>query len=37
MEAKLAVQLTYKEQVPLYGIFIDLRKAFDAIDRASRF
>ena len=33
LEAKLAVQLAYKEQVPLYGIFIDLHKAFDAMDR----
>ena len=33
MEAKLAQQLAWIEQVPLYGIFIDLRKAFDAMDR----
>ena len=33
MEAKLAQQLACLEQVPLYGIFIDLRKAFDAMDR----
>ena len=32
LEAKLVVRLAYKEHVPLYGIFIDLRKAFDAID-----
>ena len=29
---KLAQQLAYIEQVPLYGIFFDLRKAYDAID-----
>ena len=32
-EVKLAQQLAYIEQVPLYGVFIDLRKAYDAIDR----
>ena len=32
LEAKLAVQLAYKEQVPLYGIFIDIHKAFDTMD-----
>ncbi|KAL7548851.1 hypothetical protein ACHAWF_012112, partial [Thalassiosira exigua] len=32
LEAKLAQQLAYLEQCPLYGIFIDLRKAFDAMD-----
>ena len=26
-------QLAYLEQVPLYGLFLDLRKAFDAMDR----
>ena len=29
---KLAQQLAYIEQVPLYGVFIDLRKAYDAMD-----
>ena len=33
MEAKLLQQLAFREQVPLYGIFLDLRKAFDAMDR----
>ena len=33
MEAKLAQQLAYREQRPLYGIFLDLRKAYDAMDR----
>ena len=33
MEVKLAQQLAYLEQVPLYGLFIDLRKAFDAMDQ----
>ncbi|KAL7550925.1 hypothetical protein ACHAWF_014991, partial [Thalassiosira exigua] len=33
LEAKLAQQLAWLEQHPLYGIFIDLRKAFDAMDR----
>ena len=33
MEVKLAQQLAYMDQVPLYGIFIDLRKAYDAMDR----
>ena len=33
MEAKLAQQLAYIEQVPLFGIFIDLHKAYDAMDR----
>ena len=32
-EVKLAQQLAYIEQVPLYGVFIDLRKAYDAMDR----
>ena len=26
-------QITACEQVPFYGIFLDLRKAFDAMDR----
>ncbi len=33
MEAKLAQQLAYLEQHPLYVVFIDLKKAFDAMDR----
>ena len=33
MEAKLAQQLAFIERVPLYGIFVDLRKAYDAMDR----
>ena len=33
MEAKLAQQLAFVERVPLYGIFIDLHKAYDAMDR----
>ena len=31
-EAKLAQQLAYLEQEALYGVFIDLRKAHDAMD-----
>ena len=34
MEAKLIQQLAFRKQVPLYGIFLDLRKAFDAMDRS---
>ena len=33
MEATLHQQLAAHEQVPLYGIFLDPRKAFDAMDR----
>ena len=33
MEAKLVQQLAYIEQSPLYGRFLDLRKAYDAMDR----
>ncbi len=33
IEAKLAQQLAHLEQTPFFGIFIDLRKAFDAMDR----
>ena len=33
MEVKLTRQLAYIEQVPLYGIFIDLRETYDAMDR----
>ena len=33
IEAKLAQQLAHLEQVPFFGVFIDLKKAFDAMDR----
>jgi hypothetical protein len=33
MEAKLLQQLAFLEQCPLYGVFLDLRKAYDAMDR----
>ena len=33
LEAKLAQQLAYLEQEALYRIFIDLKKAYDAMDR----
>ena len=33
MEAKLVQQLAYREQCPLYGIFLDLKMAYDAMDR----
>ena len=33
IEAKLVQQLSYIEQEPLFAVFIDLRKAFDAMDR----
>jgi hypothetical protein len=33
IEAKLAQQLTHLEQMPFFGVFIDLQKAFDAMDR----
>jgi hypothetical protein len=33
LETKLAQQLAFLEQAPMYGGFIDLRKAFDAMDR----
>ena len=32
-EAKLAQQLAFVEQEPLFCIFINLQKAYDAIDR----
>lgn len=32
MEAKLAQQLAFLEQASLDGIFINIRKAFDAMD-----
>ena len=33
IEAKLAQQLAYLELMPFYSVFLDLRKAFDAMDR----
>ena len=33
IEAKLAQQLVYIEQAPFYGVFWDLQKAYDAMDR----
>ena len=33
IEAKLAQQLAHLEQGPFFGVFIDLKKTFDAIDR----
>jgi hypothetical protein len=33
LEAKLAQQLAHLEQEPLYGVFLDLKKAFDAMDQ----
>jgi hypothetical protein len=33
LEAKLAQQLAHLEQEPFYGVFLDLKKAFDAMDR----
>ena len=35
MEAKLAQQLAYREQAPLFCIFLDLKKAYDVMDRGS--
>ncbi len=32
IEAKLAQQLSYLEFKPFYGVFLDLQKAFDAMD-----
>jgi hypothetical protein len=32
IEAKLAQQLSYLELKPFYGVFLDLRKAFNAMD-----
>ncbi len=32
IEAKLAQQLAHLEQTPFFCIFIDLKKAFDAMD-----
>ena len=33
IEAKLTQQLAYIEHAPFYGVFIDLKKAFDTMDR----
>ena len=33
IEAKLMQQLAHIEQAPFYGVFIDLKKAFNAMDR----
>jgi hypothetical protein len=33
IEAKLAQQLAHLEQAPFYGVFLDLKKAFDSMDR----
>ncbi len=33
IEAKLTQQLTHIEQSPFYGVFVDLTKAFDPMDR----
>jgi len=33
IKAKLSQQLAHIEQTPFYGVFIDLKKAFDAMDR----
>jgi len=33
IEAKLAQQLAHLEQMPFFGVFIDLKKAFDAMDQ----
>jgi hypothetical protein len=33
MEAKLTQQLSHLEQVPFYGVFLDLKKAFNSMDR----
>jgi len=32
IEAKLTQQLAHLEQRPFYGVFLDLKKAFDAMD-----
>ncbi len=32
IEAKLAQQLAWMEQKPLYQVFVDLRKAYDHLD-----
>jgi len=33
VKAKMAQQLSYLELKPLYGVFLDLKKAFDSMDR----
>jgi hypothetical protein len=33
VEAKLAQQLAHLEQTPFYGVFLDLKKAFDSMNR----
>jgi hypothetical protein len=33
IKAKLAQQLAHLEQAPFYGVFLDLKKAFDSMDR----
>ncbi len=33
LEAKLAQQLAHLEQEPVYGVFLDLKKVFNAMDR----
>ncbi len=33
LKAKLAQQLAHLEQETFYGVFLDLKKAFDAMDR----
>ena len=33
IEAKLVQQLSYLELKPFYGVFLDLKKAFDSMDR----
>jgi hypothetical protein len=33
IEAKLAQQLSHLELKPFYGVFLDLKKAFDSMDR----
>ncbi len=33
MEVKLNQQLAWVDQEPLYQIYLDLRKAYDALDR----
>ena len=33
IEAKLAQQLAHLEQRPFFGVFLDLKKAFDSMDR----
>ncbi len=33
IEAKLAQQLAWMEQAPLYEVFVDLKKAYDHLDR----